>query len=92
MQLNCNFRHVRVKLRQSDKHLFISLECQTFLDLEPNQLSVLWSVQLRSRLGPGQLYVNSKSFDIKVYFKSLTDLDLELVAIIAMPPPTTHHP
>ena len=44
-------------------------------------------VQARSRLGPGQLHVNSKSFNIKVYFKSLRDLDLELVAIIAMPPP-----
>ena len=44
-------------------------------------------VQTRSRLGPGQLYVNSKSFNIKVYFKSLRDLDLELEAIIAMPPP-----
>ena len=31
--------------------------------------------------------MNSKSFNIKVYFKSLRDLDLELVAIIPMPPP-----
>ena len=46
-------------------------------------------VQVRSRLGPGQLHVNSKSFNIKVYFISLRDLDLELVAIIAMPPPPT---
>ena len=28
----------------------------------------------------------------KVYLKSLRDLDLELVAIIAMPPPPTHPP
>ena len=28
----------------------------------------------------------------KVYLKSLRDLDLELVAIIAMSPPTTHPP
>ena len=27
----------------------------------------------------------------KVYLKSLRDLDLELEAIIAMSPPTTHH-
>ena len=44
-------------------------------------------VQVGSRSGSGQLHVNSKSFNIKVYFKSLRDLDLELVAIIAMPPP-----
>ena len=35
-------KHVRVKWRQSDKHLFIFLECQTFLDLDPSQLSVQW--------------------------------------------------
>ena len=46
-------------------------------------------VKLGSRSGPGQLYVNSRSFNIKVYFKSLRDLDLELEAIIAMPPPPT---
>ena len=49
------------------------------------------SVQVRSRLGPGQLHVKSKSFNIKVYLKSPRDLDLELEAIIAMSP-THHHP
>ena len=31
--------------------------------------------------GPGQLHVNSKSFHINVYFKSLSDLELELEII-----------
>ena len=60
-----------------------------FLKLCRNELSSSGPglVQVRSRLGPGQLHVNSKSFNIKVYFKSLRDLDLELEAIIAMSPP-----
>ena len=45
--------------------------------------------QARVKVGPGQLHVKSKSFNIKVYFKSPRDLDLELKAIIAMPPTTT---
>ena len=53
--------------------------------------SVPSQVQVRSRLGPGQLHVNSKSFSVKVYFKSLRDLDLEFEAIIAISPPPTHH-
>ena len=44
-------------------------------------------VQVGSRLDPGQLHVNSGSFNIKVYLKSLRDLDQELEAIIAMPSP-----
>ena len=61
-----------------------------FLKLCRNELSSSGPglVQVRSRLGPGQLHVNFKSFNIKVYFKS-RDLDLEFVAIIAMPPPPT---
>ena len=43
------------------------------------------NVKLGSRSGPCQLYLNSKSFNIKVYFISLRDLALELAAIIAMP-------
>ena len=58
--------------------------CQARVQVGPGQ------VKARSRSGPGQLHVNSKSFKIKVYFKSLRDLDLELEAIIAMPPPPTH--
>ena len=35
--------------------------------------------QARVKVGPGQLHVNSRSVNIKVYFKSLRDLDLEEV-------------
>ena len=44
----------------------------------------LLSLFILSSSGPGQVHVNSKSLNIKVYFKSLRDLDLELEAIIAM--------
>ena len=66
---------------------YILLICAELLLLLNNQ--VFYIVKLGSRLGPVQLHVNSKSFNVKVYFKSLRDLDLELEAIIAMPPPPT---
>ena len=56
--------------------------CQARVQVGPGQ------VQVGSRLGPVQLHVNSGSFNIKVYLKSLRDLDLELEAIIAMLPTT----
>ena len=65
--------------------LWSSKYCQARVQVSPGQ------VQVRSRSGPGELHLNSKSFNIKVYFKSVRDLDLELEAIIAMPPPPTHH-
>ena len=46
--------------------------CQDQVQVSPGQ------VQAGFRLGPSQLHVNSKSFNIKVYFKSPRDLDLPL--------------
>ena len=49
--------------------------------------SVPGQVQVGSRSGPGWVQVSSRSFNIKVYFKYLRDLEQELEAIIAIPPP-----
>ena len=70
------------------KHFLSVLEVPYIVKLGSRSVQVSpGQVQAGSGSGPGQLPVNSKSFNIKVYFKSLRYLDLELEAIIAMPPP-----
>ena len=70
----------RPRFMYSAPHLFCNTSFYTYSvsNLDNSTLTTCLIVKLGSRS--------------KVYLKSLRDLDLELIAIIAMSPPTTTHP